>query len=158
MSIDTLTDKFICTVELVGMPPSDNQRLLAGKRGGGGYVLGLGARGQAIVQKRAGCGRYTLNPTYRAYKKYGQAEFLVARAMYRLPLLKPSLKHPLYADISFSVPKVRGDVSNCLKCLLDCGKGILYEDDKYVLPQIKGLHADPILGNARVTIHFRWGD
>src|SRR3972149_3737299 len=64
------------------------------------------------------------------------------------------LKGKLIMDLWFYFPdKRRRDTHNCLKILLDSLEGIIYEDDKMVLPRIQDFQVDK--KNPRVEIEIR---
>ena len=59
-----------------------------------------------------------------------------------------------YMDLWFYFPdNRRRDTHNCLKILLDSLQGIVYEDDKMVLPRIQDFQIDK--KNPRVEIEIR---
>ena len=67
---------------------------------------------------------------------------------------QPLIKEKCYMDLWFYFPdKRRRDTHNCLKILLDSLEGIIYEDDKMVLPRIQDFQIDK--KNPRVEIEIR---
>jgi Holliday junction resolvase RusA-like endonuclease len=126
--------KFILHIELP-IPTSDNEHFAPAGRFGGGRR------------------RFRLSDKYRAYKKEAAGIYLEARARAKIQILRPTIDAPIRAVIDYKVPDLRRDMSNTFKVLLDAGKGVLFDDDRWIMVCMRSITL--ARGEAgKVFIHF----
>lgn len=76
--------------------------------------------------------RLILSKKYRDYKT--RAVYEIKSQYQGQSIHNPTFEEPLTIVLKFFLKDKRRDAHDCLKCLLDCLKGIVFTDDKWVLP------------------------
>lgn len=112
------------------LPPPENERLIFSKNHS----------------------RFILGSKYRDYKKHAQWELFKIKAQQNIEMKTPTLENQLKINIKCYMPNLRRDHHGILKPLLDVMEGIIYHNDKFVVPIFDTMKLDR--DNPRVEIEI----
>lgn len=113
---------------ILPLPPSDNERLIRSNYNG----------------------LFILSSKYRKYKKEQQERLLYESRVTGRKMYETGKDKLLVINISVFLANWQRDGHNCLKALLDVMEGVVYKNDRYVLPRFLYFGVDK--KNPRVEI------
>lgn len=93
--------------------------------------VGCGDNGRLIIAR----GRMIMGNEYRKWKV--SAQQLIIMTKQTKELIKPSYEDQRVVKIKCYLPDRRRDASNFCKCVLDALTGMVFDDDKWLLPQFE---------------------